>query len=239
VVSPWQKFNQYASFSNPEDSSHGLLGWGLCFLASFSLAILCDAIPCSELCFWIKVMPTAFIIHQDVVKKAVTFDSMCSSNYKKTFFTEVCASLSTIQETMGKDFPVPQTFHYLVDGMVPHSSLRYVSVIVTCHFSWMNPLIFLCSLSTGNSQATITGWSAMFCVPIFKILYPSSDTTPKNASPFACWRQAWTHDTGISSLIRNSITAFYQITCPFQLFSCTEILPHKGDVIFILVWEDR
>lgn len=114
------------------------------FLASFSLAILCDAIPCSELCFWIKVMPTAFIIHQDVVKKAVTFDSMCSSNYKKTFFTEVCASLSTIQETMGKDFPVPQTFHYLLDGMVPHSSLRYISVIVTCHFSWMNPLIFLC-----------------------------------------------------------------------------------------------
>lgn len=130
------------------------------FLASFSLAILCDAIPCSELCFWIKVMPTAFITHQDVVKKAVTFDNMCSSNYKKTFSTEVCTPLSTIQETMDKDFPVPQTFHSLLDGMVPHSSLRYISVIVTCQFSWMNPLIFLCFSQyrqfTGNHYMLIS-----------------------------------------------------------------------------------
>jgi hypothetical protein len=34
-------------------------------------------------------MPTAFITHQDAVKKAATFDGICSSNYKKTFFTEV------------------------------------------------------------------------------------------------------------------------------------------------------
>lgn len=103
---------------------------------------------------------------------------------------------------------------------------------------WWTHWIFFVSLSTGNSQTTITGRSTM-PVPIFKILYPSSDTTPKNASPFACWHHAWIHDMGISSLIRNSITACYQITCPFQLFSCTEIWPHKGDVIFILVWEDR
>jgi len=92
-------------------------------------------------------MPTAFVTHQDAVKKAVTFDSVCSSNYKKTFFTEVCAPLSTIEETLGKDFPVPQTFHYLLDGMVPYSSLCYVSVIVTCHFFLINPLIFILFLS--------------------------------------------------------------------------------------------
>jgi len=131
-------------------------------------------------------MPAAFITHQDAVKKAVTFDSICSSNYKKTFFTEVCAPLSTIQETLGKDFPVPQNFHYLLIGMVPYSSLCYVSVIVTCHFSLMNPLNFLCFSQyrqfTDNHYRLINN----VCVPIFKILYPSFDTTPKKASPFAC-----------------------------------------------------
>jgi hypothetical protein len=73
-------------------------------------------------------MPTPFITHQDAVKKAVTFHSICSSTDKKMFFTEVCAPLSTIQETLGKDFPVPQNFHYLLDGMVPYSSLCYISI---------------------------------------------------------------------------------------------------------------
>jgi hypothetical protein len=133
--------------------------------------------------FWIKLIPTAFITHQDAVKKAVTFDSICSSNYEKTLFTKVCAPLSTIQ---GKDFPVLQTFHYLLDGMVPYSSLCYFSVIVTRHFFLTNPLISLCFSQykqfTGNHYRLISN----VCVPIFKILYPSSDTTPKNTSPFAC-----------------------------------------------------
>jgi hypothetical protein len=101
------------------------------------------------------------------VKKAATFDGICSSNYKKTFFTEVWAPLSTIQEALGRDFPVLQTFHYLLDGMVPYSSLCYVSVIVMCHFCLINPLIFLC-FNTGNSQATIIGWLAMSVFPFLK-----------------------------------------------------------------------
>jgi hypothetical protein len=125
--------------------------------------------------------------------------------------------------------------------MVPYTSLWYVSVIVMCHFSLMNPLIILYFSQyrqfAGNHYRLISN----VCVPFFffLILYPSSDTTPKNASPFACLCHAWIHYMGVSSLIRNSIIACYQITCPLQLLSCTEIWPNKGDVIFILVWEDR
>lgn len=129
-------------------------------------------------CFWIKEMPTAFVTHQDAVKNAV-------SNYKKTFFTEVCAPLSTIQETLNKDFPVPQTSHYQLDGMVPYSSLCYISVTVTCQFSLMNSLIFLFFSQYRQFAGIHYRLISNVCVPIFKILHPSSDTTPKQTTPFA------------------------------------------------------
>jgi hypothetical protein len=45
-------------------------------LASLAWTMLCDAIPCYVILFWIKMMTPAFVTHHDAVKKVVALDSI-------------------------------------------------------------------------------------------------------------------------------------------------------------------
>jgi hypothetical protein len=109
---------------------------------------------------------------------------------KHFFFAKVCAPLSASEEARRHKISRIPTFHHLLDCLVPYSNL--FSHFPHCQKSTpcdklINFSIF--SHGKGSSQATKMGLISDTCVPIFKLLYPTSDTTSAHVGIFICTLQ--------------------------------------------------
>lgn len=140
-------------------------------MASFSWVMPCDAIPC-----FVAAQSVSSFCHSSSCceEKSSPLTALCSINCEEIFlwpnFVLLC---QRVRNTAGKNFLVSQTFHYLLDHMVPYSSLCCHYLIVVCQFPLVSSPIFPSFSQDGEfTQATNTDLNGNVCVPIFKMLLP-------------------------------------------------------------------
>ena len=111
----------------------------------------------------------------------------------------------------GTNFLVYQTSHQILDHMVPYLNL-------CCHFCYCQASILsdkiefsFVSLNRGSSRLTTMVPTSSVCVPVFKKIYPSSESASTNASISTCMLMSYTNIWCDNFLLnQNYITAHYQ-----------------------------
>lgn len=178
--------------------------------------MLCDAILCYVILFPNWSGETSC---HDAVKKVVALDS--------TKFQQLCRNILCWSQCCYVSKQVTQlvyNFHY------PKLSTISCTALYPILFSAAISLytLILCDelidfyfvlLVAAVGGWPIWGWLVV-CIPIFKMLYPESDTARFYAAPLHAWfSTALISEAGISSLTKNSTTAHCQNTSFQAIFS--------------------
>jgi hypothetical protein len=142
--------------------------------------VMCDVIPCSLVLFLDQTDETSFHHITMLWRKLLPSIARCSSKCEKTFLTEVCALLSASAESRRHEQPGTPNF-----PPQPGSDGDYVNIyghFCDWHVSILSEKIEFSFVSfSRGSQPT-----SNVCVPIFKRIYPSSDSACTKASIFTC-----------------------------------------------------
>jgi hypothetical protein len=107
-------------------------------------------------------------------RKSSPLIAFCSINCEEIlFWLNLVLPCQRVRNTAGKNFLVSQTFHHLLDHMLPYSILCCHCPIVVCQYPLVSSSIFPSfSQHRKFTQATNTDLNGNVCVPIFKMFLP-------------------------------------------------------------------
>ena len=126
----------------------------------------CCVVLSHALAFWLGIIEkiTAFITRYGAVKQIVAFDSTPFRHARRNFST----ALTSLQHLPDRSAPYSNQLRHFPRWHTPISSgeLNDFSVV---------------SVGRGNSLATTARLIGDVCIPVFKMLYPSSDVVSAHA----------------------------------------------------------
>lgn len=223
----WHKLNKLCILQHLKSQFPRSLWAEGIVLASFSCMMFVMPFHALSFSFQIKV---------DAANKFVNFDSILFHqpwgnilSLKSVLFHQQVGNVA------GTISVVSQTLYHFLDHMVSYSSLCYH--FPDCHESILNVP------DTGSLQETTNGLIGNVRVPAFRMLYPSSDTASAHAHG-SIYMVKSCMNIWCGNFLFNKKPYHWKLPIQHVFVSHFLTLKHDcmteaGNVIFILVWDDR